>query len=135
MLFNSLTFLVFFLCVVGIHHAPLSWTVKKGNLVLASYLFYAAWNPPFVVLLWISTLVDWWVSQRMAKTEQKATRQTLLSLSLGVNLGILGYFKYGAFAFENTLAFLGVLGLQMNSPTPSIILPVARIRYTATPCP
>ena len=134
MLFNSLTFLVFFVGMVGIQHArlpiPLSSTVKKGNLVLASYLFYAAWNPPFVVLLWISTLVDWWVSQRMAKTQQKAARQILLGLSLGVNLGILGYFKYGAFAFENMLAFLGVLGLQIDSPTPSIILPVGISFYT-----
>jgi alginate O-acetyltransferase complex protein AlgI len=134
MLFNSLTFLVFFVCVVGIQHAPLSvrlsWTIKKANLVLASYLFYAAWNLPFVVLLWISTVVDWWVSQRIAKTEQKAARRTLLCLSLGVNLGIWGYFKYGAFAFENTLAFLGILGWQMNASTPSIILPVGISFYT-----
>lgn len=134
MLFNSLTFLVFFVCVVGIHHAPLSmrfsWTLKKCNLILASYLFYAAWNPPFVVLLWISTLVDWWVAQRMAKTEHKAARQILLCLSVGVNLSILGYFKYGVFAFENMLAFLGILGWQLDASTPSIILPVGISFYT-----
>ena len=134
MLFNSLTFLVFFVCMVGIQYAPLpirfSWTLRKANLVLASYLFYAAWNPPFVVLLWISTGVDWWVAQRMAKTEQKAARRTLLCLSLGVNLGILGYFKYGVFAFENTLALSGVLGWQVNPSTPSIILPVGISFYT-----
>jgi len=55
MVFNSYTFLIFFLTVLAMHYAPLSWPVKKFNLLWASYLFYAAWNPPFVVLLWLST--------------------------------------------------------------------------------
>ena len=55
MLFNSFTFLVFFAIVLLIHRVSFSWTQKKIHLLLASYLFYAAWNPPFVVLLWIST--------------------------------------------------------------------------------
>jgi alginate O-acetyltransferase complex protein AlgI len=58
MVFNSLTFAVFFACVLLLHNLPFSWTVKKVNLLIASYLFYAAWNPPFVILLWVSTVVD-----------------------------------------------------------------------------
>jgi alginate O-acetyltransferase complex protein AlgI len=59
-LFNSLTFVVFFAIVLALHFAPfLSWRTKKVILLLESYLFYAAWNPPFVVLLWLSTAVDW----------------------------------------------------------------------------
>jgi hypothetical protein len=42
MVFNSLTFLVFFLVVLSLHHLPLPWRVRKVNLLLASYLFYAA---------------------------------------------------------------------------------------------
>ena len=53
MVFNSLTFVVFFACVLAIHSLPLPWTAKKINLLIASYLFYAAWNPPFVILLWV----------------------------------------------------------------------------------
>jgi alginate O-acetyltransferase complex protein AlgI len=49
---------VFFACVLVLHSLPLPWTTKKLNLLIASYLFYAAWNPPFVILLWISTVVD-----------------------------------------------------------------------------
>ena len=60
MIFNSLTFLVFFAIVLALHNMPFSWHQKKINLMIASYLFYAAWNPPFVILLWISTVVDWW---------------------------------------------------------------------------
>ena len=48
MLFNSLTFVVFFAVVLALHHGPFSWRQKKIHLLLASYLFYAAWNPPFV---------------------------------------------------------------------------------------
>jgi len=56
-IFNSLTFLVFFAFVLALHTAPFfSWHQKKINLLLASYIFYAAWNPPFVALLWISTV-------------------------------------------------------------------------------
>ena len=62
--FNSLTFVVFFACVLALHALPLRWTTKKINLLIASYLFYAAWNPPFVILLWIATVVDWYAARR-----------------------------------------------------------------------
>lgn len=47
------------MCVLVLHSMPFNWTTKKVNLLIASYVFYAAWNPPFVVLLWVSTVVDW----------------------------------------------------------------------------
>ena len=52
MVFNSLTFVVFFACVLVLHNLPLGWTTKKVNLLIASYLFYAAWNPPFGIVVW-----------------------------------------------------------------------------------
>jgi len=66
MAFNSLTFFIFFAVVLVLHSLPLAWRAKKTNLLLASYVFYAAWNPPFIVLLWISTLTDWYAAKRMA---------------------------------------------------------------------
>lgn len=48
MVFNSLTFIVFFAVLLLLHRPPLSWTTEKVNLLLASYVFYAAWNPPFI---------------------------------------------------------------------------------------
>ena len=55
---------------------PFQWTTKKVNLLLASYVFYAAWNPPFVLLLWISTVVDWWAAKALvdAREARSATR-------------------------------------------------------------
>lgn len=58
MLFNSYTFLLFLTVVLVLSRIRrFPWAVKKAFLLLMSYLFYAAWNPPFVALLWISTLV------------------------------------------------------------------------------
>src|SRR4051794_8749305 len=96
MIFNSLTFVVFFILVMAMHHAPLfGWHQKKINLLVASYLFYAAWNPPFVILLWISTVVDWWAAQWMVRAKRERTRKLWMLTSVVVNLGMLGYFKYG----------------------------------------
>ena len=92
MTFNSLTFLIFFGIVLAIHNLPISWRSRKFNLVVFSYLFYAAWNPPFVILLWISTAVDWWVSGNMARSTNAVRRRALLIVSLSTNLGLLAVF-------------------------------------------
>ena len=77
MLFNSLTFVVFFAVVLTLHYAPFSWRVKKSNLLIGSYIFYAAWNPPFVILLWISTVVDWVVANKIHIETRQARRRML----------------------------------------------------------
>ena len=97
MVFNSLTFVVFFACVLAMHALPLPWRTRKLNLLLASYLFYAAWNPPFVVLLWIATVVDWYAAQQLVRSEGRHRRHAWMLLSVVANLGMLGYFKYGGF--------------------------------------
>ncbi len=130
MTFNSLTFVVFFAIVLALHYAPLPWRVKKINLLLASYLFYAAWNPPFVILLWISTVVDWWAAGAIARTEAPARRRALLMVSIVANLGLLGYFKYGGFVLENFSALASVAGWSYAPPAWDIILPVGISFYT-----
>ncbi len=130
MLFNSLTFVAFFAVVLALHNAPLPWRVKKTNLLLASYLFYAAWNPPFVVLLWISTLVDWHVAKRMFGEQRQSRRRMLLVVSVLVNLGLLGYFKYGGFLLENWSALMAAIGVTWSAPAWSIVLPVGISFYT-----
>ncbi|MCA1714281.1 MAG: MBOAT family protein, partial [Gammaproteobacteria bacterium] len=130
MLFNSLTFIAFFAIVLALHNAPLSWRAKKLNLLLASYLFYAAWNPPFVILLWISTLVDWWAAGRIARTQAPAQRRALLLVSLATNLGLLGYFKYGGFLTRNFAEAMATLGIVWQAPAWDIVLPVGISFYT-----
>jgi alginate O-acetyltransferase complex protein AlgI len=77
MVFNSYTFIVFFAIILVLHNLPFSWKVKKINLLLASYIFYAAWNPPFILLLWLSTVVDYFVGKALY-TETNASRKRVL---------------------------------------------------------
>jgi alginate O-acetyltransferase complex protein AlgI len=130
MVFNSLTFVAFFAIVLILHSLPFGWTTKKVNLLLASYLFYAAWNPPFVVLLWLSTVVDWWAAQRIVKTDAPLQRRAWMLLSVGANLGVLGYFKYGHFLLENFRAAMTAFGIDYQPPSWDIVLPVGISFYT-----
>ncbi len=130
MVFNSLTFIVFFLCVLWLHSLPLSWTTKKINLLLASYIFYAAWNPPFVILLWVSTVVDWYAAQGLVKAQRPASRHAWMLLSVVANLGLLGYFKYGQFLLGNFSVLMAELGVTYRPPHYDIVLPVGISFYT-----
>lgn len=130
MVFNSLTFAAFFTLVLILHSLPLPWTARKINLLLASYVFYAAWNPPFVALLWISTVVDWYAAQRLVHAESPVSRRTWMLLSVVVNLGMLGYFKYGTFLLNNFAAAMTALGFHYQPARMDIILPVGISFYT-----
>lgn len=130
MLFNSLTFLAFFAVVFGVHSLPLPWRVKKINLVVASYVFYAAWHPPYVVLLAISTLVAWFVARGIAAEENPAMRRLLLVAGLCIDLGMLGYFKYAAFLAENFVRLADAVGLEWEPPRWNILLPIGISFYT-----
>ena len=130
MLFNSLTFIVFFAVVLTLHYMPFSWRQKKINLLLASYLFYAAWNPPFVVLIWLSTVIDWLVAHKIHQSEKQSKRRGWLMISILVNLGILGYFKYGEFLLQNWQVLMASMGIDYQVPEWSIILPVGISFYT-----
>jgi alginate O-acetyltransferase complex protein AlgI len=130
MLFNSFSFAVFFATILVLHRLPVPWTFKKGQLLVASYLFYMAWNPPFVVLLWISTLVDWHVGKRLYVSHIPHQRKWWLRVSLAVNLGLLGYFKYAGFVLENFVALLASIGIDYAPAPPDIVLPLGISFYT-----
>ena len=98
--------------------------------MLASYIFYAAWNPPFVVLLWISTIADWHFARRIYDSERAFGRKLFLILSLCVNLGLLCFFKYSNFLLENFASLLNSTGLGYQPPKMSVILPVGISFYT-----
>src|SRR4028119_2380005 len=100
MVFNSYTFILFFGLVLLLHYLPFSWKTKKINLLVASYIFYAAWNPPFIILLWISTVVDYLMALALSREENKFRRKVWLIVSLTANLGMLGFFKYGGFLLD-----------------------------------
>ena len=109
MLFNSYSFFVFLAIVVVVSRMIPSWRFRKLFLLLGSYLFYAAWNPPFVSLLWISTVVDWYATKAIARATRPERKRLYLGLSLLTNLGMLGYFKYADFLLFNSQVFLSGL--------------------------
>lgn len=130
MIFNSLTFVVFFAAVLGAYWVLRSWNARKNLLLAASYLFYGAWNPPFVLLLVLSTAIDYVTGARMATATRPAARKAWLGFSLLANLGLLGYFKYGNFLLENFQALLALGGITYVVPKLSIVLPVGISFYT-----
>src|SRR6478735_885621 len=132
MVFNSYTFIVFFFLILILHNLPFSWKTKKINLLLASYVFYAAWNPPFILLLWLSTVVDFFVGQALYTQNNVAKKRMLLVLSLIGNLGMLCFFKYGGFLLENFVALTNAIGIDFHPAKPNIILPAGISFYTFT---
>ncbi|MFO1456379.1 MAG: MBOAT family O-acyltransferase [Steroidobacteraceae bacterium] len=130
MVFNTLTFVAFFAIVLAWNALPVSWTQRKVQLLLASYVFYAAWNPPFILLLWISTIVDWYAAQGLVKAEGPARRRAWMLLSVVANLGMLLYFKYGGFLLQNFTALMAAAGIDYQAPKPDIVLPVGISFYT-----
>lgn len=130
MLFNSYTFLIFFAVVFLLHNLNFPWRTKKFNLLAASYVFYAAWNPPFVALLWISTVVDWYLAKWMFAASTQIRKRVFLIMSLAVNLGMLGFFKYAMFALDNFTALTETFGVSYIPPEWNIILPVGISFFT-----
>ena len=130
MVFNSLLFVAFFALILALHSLPFSWKQKKVHLLIASYLFYSAWNPPFVILLWISTVVDWFAAQALVRSEKAWSRRAWMLISVIANLGMLGFFKYGQFLLSNFVALAGALGVHYHPPQYDIVLPVGISFYT-----
>jgi alginate O-acetyltransferase complex protein AlgI len=130
MIFNSLTFFVFFAAVLLLYSLPLAWKSKKIMLLIASYIFYAAWNPPLVLLLMLTTFVDWLFAAKIDRTESQRLRRLYLTISLMGNLGMLGLFKYGAFLLDNFVAVVHLFGLDYQPARPNLVLPLGISFYT-----
>src|SRR5215468_8664786 len=130
MLFNSLTFVVFFVVVVTLYWSIRSWRARKNLLVVASYIFYGAWNPPFAALLFGTTAMDFWLGRQMAKAGDQYARRRWLIASLCMNLSMLGFFKYGNFLLQNFQWLLARIGIVYQPPHLDILLPVGISFYT-----
>lgn len=129
MSFTSPAFLVFFLLFFWL------WPGLRGRprqhlLLAASYLFYASWSAPLLLLLIGSTLLDFNVARAIGRSDDPTRRRRLLALSIAGNLGVLAFFKYSNFFVDSAAAGLHTLGLDLGAPTLGIILPVGISFYT-----
>lgn len=132
MLFNSIDFVIFLPIVFALY-----WILNSSNLrwqniwvLLASYCFYAWWDWRFLSLIIISTLVDFWVGQQLGIESRVKKRKLLLWLSILVNLGFLGFFKYYNFFVDQFIAAFSFFGRDIQDNTLNIILPVGISFYT-----
>jgi alginate O-acetyltransferase complex protein AlgI len=129
MVFNSLQFVGFFAVVYGLYrllpHRGQNWL-----LLVASYWFYAAWDWRFLALLIASTVVDYLVARYLSTSTDQVVRRRVLWISIGFNLGVLGFFKYYGFFAENLHALLAWLGLTVPLPALHVVLPIGISFYT-----
>ena len=130
MLFNSLTFIAFFAIVVTAYWSMRSWEGRKNLLLISSYLFYGAWNPPFAALLFATTALDFYLGRKMGKLTESRERKVWLIISVAVNLSMLGFFKYGNFLLENFQWLLARGGIQYKPPHLDVFLPIGISFYT-----
>jgi alginate O-acetyltransferase complex protein AlgI len=130
LLFNSLTFALFFTCVLALHQLRAPWWFRKLQLVIASAAFYAAWNPAYVALWAGTTVIDWWVAQVLARANRPLWRRCLLGVSLTLNLGVLCTFKYADFLLQTSQAMLGAVGISWAPAELGLVLPVGISFYT-----
>ena len=132
MLFNSLDFAIFLPIVFLLYWFLVQKNLKLQNalIVLASYVFYAWWDWRFLSLIIFSTVVDYFVGQKLRNEENQSKRKLFLWTSILVNLGFLGFFKYYNFFLENFLDAFSLFGMQINANSLNIILPVGISFYT-----
>jgi D-alanyl-lipoteichoic acid acyltransferase DltB (MBOAT superfamily) len=127
MLFHSLQFLLFlplvFLLYWTVAERGPSW-MRKVLLVVASLVFYMAWNPAPVVLLLYLTTVDWIVGRWLARAERPGARKAIVAVSIVNNLGLLGLFKYADWLTKSVVDGAAFFGVQLVYKPLGLILPV-----------
>ena len=132
MLFNSIKFAIFLPIVFILYWYVTNKSLRFQNLLLliASYYFYACWDWRFLFLLVFSTLLDYYTGIKMSDSKTKKDRKKWFWLSISVNLGFLGFFKYYNFFADSFAKAIEELGLHVNPWTLKIILPVGISFYT-----
>lgn len=129
MLFNSVHFAIFFPIVVTLYFL-LPHKFRWILLLIASYYFYMAWIPIYVLLLIASTIIDYISGLFLDKTEKEYKRKLILGISLLVNLGILFTFKYYNFFMDSIEKLSIYLNIPLNIHYSSLLLPIGISFYT-----
>ncbi len=132
MLFNSLLFLGFLPLVFTIYWllGRKSYKLQNAFLLIASYYFYSCWDWRFLFLLMFSTLLDYYSGLMMQSAKNQSRKKLWFWLSILINLGFLGVFKYFNFFSESFVNFLSLFGIKSDLVTISVILPVGISFYT-----
>ncbi len=132
MLFNSFDFILFLPIVFLLFWFTTKNNLKKQNILLliASYFFYACWDYRFLGLLIFSTLLDYLTGIQIEKSQHQNSRKMWLLISLIINIGFLGIFKYYDFFVTSFADALLSIGLSVHPVLLNVILPVGISFYT-----
>jgi D-alanyl-lipoteichoic acid acyltransferase DltB (MBOAT superfamily) len=129
MVFSTFTFAIFFALVAALY-ARLNHRWQNVMLLAASYLFYGWWDWRFLGLMILSSFVDYHVARRMTLAADPVRKKRWLILSLVVNLGLLGVFKYLGFAMTQAGSLAQLFGYEGPWWVPQVVLPVGISFYT-----
>ena len=132
MFFNSLAFSLFLPIVFLLYWFVFNKTKSSQNavLIIASYYFYSCWNPYFLFLLIFSTFLDYYTGIRIEKSQTEKSRKFWFWLSIAVNFGFLGVFKYYNFFASSFAEMLTGIGFKASPFLLDVILPVGISFYT-----
>lgn len=123
MVFSSMVFMCIFLPVVFILHCILPGIrLKNALLLLASVLFYAYGEPVYIILLFVSTLLNYFCACLIESSKYK---KVILTLAVICNLGILIVFKYTDFILGTVNILTG-----LHLPLPQIRMPIGISFFT-----
>lgn len=131
MLFNSLTFCIFLPLIFIIYWFALGKRLKAQNVLLlvGSYIFYGWWDVRFLSLIFVSSAADFIIGQKIFSAAVP-NKKRWLWLSIAINLGLLGFFKYFNFFIDSFIAAFTQLGIPISMHSLHIILPVGISFYT-----
>lgn len=132
MIFNSIDFAIFLPIVFGLYWFVLKKSIRLQNILIvaASYVFYGWWDARFLILIALSTLVDFWIGRALNSELDLSKRKLLLYASVAFNIGVLGFFKYYNFFVENFVEAFSFFGQNIASSSLDIVLPVGISFYT-----
>jgi D-alanyl-lipoteichoic acid acyltransferase DltB (MBOAT superfamily) len=124
MTFNSLPFLVFFALVFPTYWLLRGAKRKNALLLVASYVFYGWWDPRFLLLIAGTTVIDYYAVREIERARTEGSRRAWMIFSVGVNLAVLGFFKYAGFFVDSANTLLEKFGLGGSHTTLEFLLPV-----------
>ncbi|MDI1303526.1 MAG: MBOAT family protein [bacterium] len=132
MFFNSLSFAIFLPIVFVLYWFVFHKTKRTQNavLIIASYYFYSCWDWRFLFLLVFSTFLDYYTGIQIEKAKTDGFRKFWFWLSISVNLGFLGIFKYYNFFASSFSELLNGFGLHSSPLLLNVVLPVGISFYT-----
>ena len=130
MIFTSFEFVLFFLFVVLVRARLRHDAAEKWFLLVASYAFYMSWNVACGGLILFTSMTDYIVGRKLVQVEQPSRRKLLLVISLILNLGVLAFFKYTNFFYDNLRLVLLPFGVQLTKTHFDILLPAGVSFFT-----